>query len=814
MEVVKLRINWYLLLCVGYFILFQALSVFANLEAQVAMAGYNRQFFIENKGQWPSEVLYLTCFDGLDAWITTKGVVYDFYKLEEVSEPKTKQKRLPNKFVSKKYIRTGHVVQYELQGNNINPIHEGKQKQEGYYNYFLGNDPRKQATFVGLYKEVIVKEIYRGIDIRYYFDKGNLRYDYIVRPSADPTQIAFKIKGSDKTYVDEVGNLVFTTCFGEIRIAKLYCYQTQDKRQVSSKFICNGESFMVEVDSYDNKQDLIIDPLIYSSFLGGSSLDVCNSIAVDIHGNAYISGKTKSTDYPTTLGTYQTMSFGAWDAFVAKLNAIGTELEYSTYIGGNGDDEGYSIVVDVNGEAYVTGFTNSINFPTTTYAYQKIYWGGTSDVFVTKLNSTGTELIYSTYIGGKEDDVGYSIAIDIGGYAYITGWTKSTDYPTTLRAYQKKNKGLSDVFVTKLSFNGNDLIFSTLLGGSYNDEGYSIALDGERNVYVAGQAGSVDFPITPDAYQTTHRGGNSDIFVTKFNTKGTELIYSTFIGGSDWEEAWGITIDDFGNAFLAGWTSSTNFPTTAGAAQTVYGGGFSDAFVLKLNPIGTDLIFSSYIGGDEWDEGWSIVINWNGNAFVSGWTKSTNFPTTSDAYQIAHRGLSDAYLTKIDSLGTSLIHSTFIGGGDWDEGWSIAIDWNENVYIAGYTKSTDFPTTPNAYQATYAGILDGFVTKISFSPTTSVSEDLPSRYFLHQNYPNPFKSETFIEFELGKRNPVRLAVYDVLGREVKVLIDDAELEAGHHRIKFHSENLPNGVFYYRLTIAGKPVEVKTMVLMK
>jgi hypothetical protein len=352
-----------------------AQSPTVSAEAQNALNKVGRNFFIENKGQWHPDVLFLARLGGLDVWITKYGVNYTFFKLEEVPSPQQNERRLPDKFEHKDYILLGHRVLMKLQGHNESSVREGKEKLEGYYNYFIGNDPSKYASFVGLYKEAIVKDVYKGIDIRYYFDKGSLRYDYIVHPGADPSQIVFNLEGSDKTYINSQGNLVFTTRFGEVAIAELKTYQEKDKKEIKSYFVQKNEQWGIALGSYDRTQALIIDPLIYSTYLGGNDIDEVRGITIDCSGNTYVTGYTRSTNYDVTPGAFQTKYGGYGNAFVTKLNASGSDLVYSTYLGGSKGDDAYGIAIDGSGNAYVTGFTYSANFPVTPEAFQTKHYG-------------------------------------------------------------------------------------------------------------------------------------------------------------------------------------------------------------------------------------------------------------------------------------------------------------------------------------------------------------------------------------------------------------------------------------------------------
>lgn len=691
----------------------------SDQQAKQLLSNQNEKGFIENQGQWHSDILYLARMNGLDAWITKKGVNYTFYKLEEVSTADNEKQILPHdKFDHKDYSIIGHRVLVNLQNNNLNPTSEGKQKQEGYYNYLIGNDRSKHASSVSLYNEVVVKNVYQGIDMRYYFDKGSLRYDYVVQPGADPSQIEFKLHGQYKTYLQE-NNLIFTTRFGEVLITELKTFQHTDRKEISSHFVrTNNDNWSITVGNYDRSQPLIIDPLIYSTFIGGSGNDFGIDIAIDSNRNAYITGYTYSTDYDTTTGAFQTTSGVDYDVFVTKLNTTGAALIYSTYIGGNGADQGASIAIDGSGNTYITGRTNSTNYPVTIGAFQTTNTGSW-DVFITKLNASGNNLMYSTYIGGNGNDMGTSIAIDTSGNAYITGEAYSTNFPVTTGAFQTIRGGWdSDNFVTKLNTSGTSLVYSTYIGGSKKDISNSIALDNNENVYITGYTYSTDYPVTSGSYQTFF-GGGVDVFVTKLNTSGTALIYSTYIGGGSNNIAIDIAIDGSGNAYVSGETINP-YPVTAGAYQTTYGGG-GDVFVTKLNPTGTTLVYSTFIGGSNLDQVHSIVLDNIGNAYITGQTESTNYPVTAGAYQTNHGGGFNAvFVTKLNAIGSNLTYSTYIGGINSDKGYGITIDGSNNAYVTGVGLAT-YPTTFGAYQTTHGGGYDIFVTKLCMEVSGSVA---------------------------------------------------------------------------------------------
>ncbi|MEO7859696.1 MAG: SBBP repeat-containing protein [Nitrospirales bacterium] len=401
---------------------------------------------------------------------------------------------------------------------------------------------------------------------------------------------------------------------------------------------------------------------------------------------------------------------------MTKLNAAGTSLLYSTYLGGSGSDQSNGIAVDGSGLAYVTGRTFSTDFPTVT-PFQATYAGGDGDAFVTQLDAAGTSLLYSTYLGGSGSDQSNGIAVDGSGLAYVTGRTHSTDFPT-VTPFQATLAGGSkegDAFVTKLSATGTSLLYSTFLGGSGGEQGNGIALDGSGQAYVTGSTSSTDFP-TATPVQATN-AGSGDAFVTKLSATGTSLLYSTYLGGSGSDQSNGIAVDATGQAYVTGFTFSTDFPMVT-PVQSTHAGGIYDVFVTQLDAAGTSLLYSTYLGGNGIDQGQSIAVDATGQAYVTGYTTSTNFPTSSPL-QATHAGVRDAFVTKLNAAGTSLLYSTYLGGSNFEQGIGIAVDVASQAYVTGYTQSTNFPTS-SPLQATLAGVSNAFVTKISDSPANQV----------------------------------------------------------------------------------------------
>lgn len=445
-------------------------------------------------------------------------------------------------------------------------------------------------------------------------------------------------------------------------------------------------------DAFVTKINSTGSALIYSTFLGGSDLDSASAIALDDTGNAYVTGSTSSTDFPTTVGAFDNTHNGipGSDAFVTKLNPSGSALVYSTYLGGLEQDAGSGIAVDTSGNAYVGGNTRSSGFPTTAGAFDTTHNPNDDpEIFVTKLNPTGSALVYSTFLGISS---GGSLALDASGSAYVTGSTSSAAYPTTVGAFDTTHNGGSDVVVTKLNSSGSALVYSTFIGGSGNEGGEGIALDGSGNAYITGDTTSTDFPTTVGAFDTSFNG-SFDAFVTKLNPSGSApLVYSTFLGDVGFDSGNDLAVDTSGNVYLTGTTSSPNFPTTADAFDTSFNGGPTDVFVTKLNSTGSaPLVYSTFLGGSgnpqetgiADDEGLGIALDISGGFYVTGATRSANFPTTSGAFDTTHNGVSDAFVAKFSETPVSTPGCEITNGG-----WIIAEN-GDRANFGGHAKVND-----------------------------------------------------------------------------------------------------------------------------
>jgi len=624
----------------------------------------------------------------------------------------------------------------------------GLNELPGRTNYFRGNDPSKWTTGVATFAKVQYSQVLKGIDLVYYGNQGQLEYDFVVAPGADTRLINLKFGGARNLRVDkQTGDLVLRVEQEEIRFHKPVAYQneaSETRHLVAADYVIDSDSVSFALGQYDRSKPLIIDPtLSYSTYLGGASNDYATSIAVDNSGSAYVVGYTNSVNFPTTSGAFQTACSGGCsgttvDAFVSKLDPTGSFLVYSTYLGGSGNDYGNGVALDASGDAYIIGQTFSKNFPSTPGAFQTKCGAGncaSGEAFITELNSTGSGLIYSTYLGGSGATQGNAIVLDASGDAYVTGNTQSLTFPVTPGAFQTtcSCSGQPDVFVTQLNPNGSALVYSTYLGGNKADVGYSIALDSSNNAYVVGYTGSTTFPTTVGAFQRTIGAGQAG-FVTKLNSTGTALVYSTYLGGvssltTPCEAcATAVTVDSLGDAYVCGLTAESNFPVTPGAYQTTFLGPTNghDAFLTELNPAGSAPVFSTYLGGNGDSGSTGIGLDQSGNIWLKGNTKSKVFPVTPGAVQTTLGGAFDAFISEINPAGSDLLYSTYLGGSGTEYGGAthvLALDAQvpPNVYVTGYTNSTDYPVVAGSLQTTLAGENDAFVSKLSPSPNIGLS---------------------------------------------------------------------------------------------
>ena len=598
------------------------------------------------------------------------------------------------------------------------PVH-GEGLLQGTVNYLTGNDPTQWRTNIPTFGRVHYEEVYPGIDLVYYGNQRRLEYDFVVGPGRDPEAIALDFGSAAAPEIDPAtGDLLLRVGDETLRQHAPVTYQETDgtRRTVASRYAMRGDGRIgFAVGEYDRNAPLVIDPVLeYSTYTPAGKM------ALDAAGNAYIAGVDSSTG----------------DVLVSKLNATGTALVYSTNFGGTSGDTGYAIAVDAAGSAYVTGRTASLDFPLVN-PIQDTRGGGTGyglDAFVTKLSPAGDTLVYSTYLGGDSRDNGYGIAVDAEGSAYVSGFTESTNFPVANAFQPAFAGGLDDAFLSKINPDGSALVYSTYLGGSGPEStnlqsfdagaGIYVAVDSSGSACVTGRTFSLDFPIL-NAVQETNGGPGvvQDAFVSKFTPAGTALVFSTYLGGDRDDRGFGIAVDPAGNVYVTGDTHSADFPTFAALQPMISEGQFAngDVFVTKFTPAGA-FVYSTYLGGNFDDVGSAIAADAAGNAYVTGSTESSDFPTV-DAFQRARiGGFNDAFFAKINAEGSALVYSSYLGGGGGtfnnpgsSAGASIAVDAAGSAYVAGYTGSFCFPTTEGVFGSSY--LYGGFITKINEAGT-------------------------------------------------------------------------------------------------
>jgi hypothetical protein len=715
-------------------------------QTQGAPAGFGHLplSFEPNNGQSDSRVRFLSRGAGYTLFLTDEGATLSFVGRKVPHSPNVPHQQSDG--------MTDSALRMRLVGARREPVISGIEELPGKTNYFRGKDPTRWNANIPNFAKVRYQDVFDGVDLVYYGNQGRLEYDFVVAAGANSGAIELGFSGARGLHIDKrTGDVVLQVGKGadDLRFRKPIAYQEEStgkgKRMIAADYVLDSQSRVrFQLGPYDHTKALVIDPtLSYSTYLGGSSNDYGTSIAVDSAGSVYVTGYTNSAAFPTTGGTLQTACGGGCsgttvDAFITKLDPTGASLVYSTYLGGSANDQANGIALDAAGDAYVVGQTYSSDFPTTAGAFQSSCGGNNcaaGDAFVAELDSRGSTLLYSTYLGGSGIDQGNGIALDASGDAYIVGYSQSTNFPTTPGSYQKTCtcSKAADVIVSELNPNGTALVYSTYLGGGSGDEGYAIALDASNNAYVTGYTHSTNFPTTPGAFLSTI-GANEAGFVTELNSSGSALVYSTYMGGSTINTTpcetctTSIAVDSSGNAYVTGLTAELNFPTTPGAYQTVFRSSAKghDAFVTKLNPAGTALVFSTYLGGSNDDGAISIALDSSGNVWVKGNTQSSNFPVTPGAFQTVVGGNFDAFVSELDPTGSTLLYSSYLGGSGAEYGGAtrmLVVDNQTppNVYVTGYTNSTNFPTIAGAFQPAAAGLNDAFVSKFSPSPNAGLA---------------------------------------------------------------------------------------------
>ncbi len=669
--------------------------------------------FVENRGLYPEEVHYYVQGADKTLLFTRSGITF----------------RLRGK-------DRGWVVKLDFVGVNPDVMPLGEEKQQAVFSYFKG--PEKEwKTGLPSYAEILYEDLWPGIDLVYRGTVNELKYEFVVKPGADPGRIRLQYKGAASVVLTEAGALKVETPEGGFEDAPPRAYQLVGGRQTEVAMayaLDEGGTarFGFQIGAYDRTRPLVLDPaiLVYCGYVGGSSVDFGKSVAVDKAGNLYVTGNTQSSEqtFPVKVGPDLTYNAGN-AAYVAKVNSQGTALVYCGYIDGSASDTGQGIAVDTAGNAYVTGRvqSNEQSFPVK--VGPDLTHNGSLDCYVAKVNAQGTGLVYCGYIGGSSSDYSDSIAVDAAGNVYVAGYTKSTQQTFPVKVGPDLiHNGNDDVFVAKVNATGSALVYCGYIGGSLNDRGGSIGVDGSGNAYVGGWAASNEqtFPVMvgPDL---THNGG-FDAFVAKVDPKGARLLYCGYIGGVNTDLCRGIAVDQAGHAYVSGETQSdqNTFPVTVG--PDLIHNGRHDAYVARVNLQGTALSYCGYVGGAGVDIAYGIAVDTAGSAYLTGETQSdqVTFPVKVGP-DLTFNGLFDAFVVKVDPVGNSLVYCGYIGGANVDEGHAIAVDSLGNALVTGETRSDHltFPVTRGPDLTYNGGSVDAFVAKVSFTLITATGAPRP-----------------------------------------------------------------------------------------
>jgi hypothetical protein len=673
----------------------------------------NDGFFTENLGQWDEEILFVgeTSFGQIGLG---KGSIFfnmkEIIKTDEVLPGYDKELNPMMDSLNDANMKMevqGHVVKYTFENSNdVTPV--GANPKIQLNNYFIGNDPDEWIQGARNFKSVVYPNLYDEIDLKYYFSEEGAKYDLVLHPNSDPDDIRIQIDGLESMDIENGDLQIGLDREKYFQDRDLITYQKDDLSIVESNFILlSKNTYGFELGSFDHTKTVVIDPMIFSTYLGGSASELYSAIAEDSNGDVLVLGSTWSSDFPVTTGAYEELLQGTTDIVVSKLQSDGSTLLWATFLGGTGSTEqGTKIMVDDNDDIFIIGRTYSSDFPITAGAFDNTM-NGTGDLFITKLMSDGSDLLGSTYIGGDGSDTtssGDGFGFSKNGNLVISVFTgtSSPNFPTTSGAYDTTLSGSSDIVVFEMKSDCTDLVFSTYVGGAGTEMIRFMEIRPSGEIWLGGYTSSTDFPVSNDAINGSI-GGSTDIFFFTLKGDGSDFTYSTYLGGSGADTPYVMKIDDDGYVYMTGITTSTDFPTTVGPSMV----GTGDFFVVKIKTDLSDLVYGRFIGGSNWETGSiSMGITDDGEAVVSGATGSTDFPTTPGAFDTTYNGGTyDRVIFKISHDGSSLLGSTYFGGAGLDYG-TMKVGPNGEIYLGGPSNYSNMPTTDDADDKTYNGADD------------------------------------------------------------------------------------------------------------
>ncbi len=654
------------------------------LVVLLALHQLQAQEFVANVGQWPEQVLFRTHACQPELWITEQGFVTD---------------------LRNEKLGSAAAMHYSFVAGRFQSA-EGQQPLPGRYNYLQGDRVRGLSP---RYRRVLLRNVYPDIDMVWYFEEGKARYDLLVHPGANPSSIRMNITGAATAGVTLAGDLQLASEAGTLQQRGLRAYQLDANRNQLEIKCCfkidesrSPITVAFECGDYDKKRTLVIDPLVYSSYLGGADRDEILAMSIDSQGYTYVAGVTNSAQFPTVPGSYDTDGKGDRSAFVSKLSQDGSTLIWSTFLGGGADDQANAIALGPDNDVFVAGMTKSTDFPSTARFGRELE---RSIAFVARLSADGGSLRYGVLFGGEKDDVISAVTVDPSGNAYVTGSTSSDEYFPLRNAFDSDYNGGIDAFLLALNPAGDALLFASYLGGNGHDAGQDVSLSAEGSVILCGNTESENFPATVGTPIN-----DSDAFLAVFDPDGSRRLIRLFGGEKD-DVPLALIEGKDKDIYVAGYTASDDFPVTPGS----YGQnpvGKDDAFVARIDRAG-EILFARRLGGIERDYATAIDLDKSGGIFLSGATESSSFPISDNAPWPDWRGGRDAFVAHLHPDSSALLFATFIGGSDDDEAVAVAVDDQSNIYVAGSSESDDFPTTDNVLLPLFQQDRDGFITKFS-----------------------------------------------------------------------------------------------------
>lgn len=746
--------------------------------------------FVKNMGQKHHNILYYTNIPDGNCFITKDGkLVYSVVHIKNDSS---------------------QVLSLMEDFDSMNPIQVQAFKKENT-NLFLA-EKNGSISKTPCYDKLYFQSIYNGIHLELKSRGNNLEKIFHIDPQVNPEIIHIGFKGADKLQISKDGDLIVSNGKNAINFTKPIAYQyiNNEKQFVEVCYTVEKNQYSFVLGDYNPNFELIIDPLIASTYFGGSSTDITYEplMTQDSQGNVFITGATISTDFPTTLGAYCTDFIGYTHRYVAKFNESLDSLLACTIIGGSENENGLGICIDDLDQVFISGYTKSTDFPTTSGSYNEES-NGETDIYISKFNNDLSQLIASTYVGGSSFEGSYwpriDMTIDQDNNVYISGLTLSSDFPILTNSYDSTYNGGTDggdIFVIKLDENLENLLASTYLGGNHNEWRPSIILDDENNILVCGETMSPNFPSTENSYCNSFNGGISDAFICKFSNGLSSLEVSTFLGGSMAEEA--LCIKKYeSDIYVAGYTKSSNFPTTQGTFNSQYNGA-KDGYIARFDENLVELKKSTYIGSIQDDQISDILINQNG-VYGTGKTSSQMFPTTSNSFDPYYNfGPEDAFIIHLDMDFSEMLHSTFIGGSGSDIGFSICSNTNEDIIINGLTSSINFPTTDDSYNPDYnGGQNDLFILKIDKNLSDDEVIGIENVSNSENGFyctPNPIRNQLILHYSFPEKAFVQIKIIDMKGKEMIGHLEYFQNKADKY--KMDVSRLSSGIYILEARING------------